>query len=134
MFPLYFLYDVWAVLGLRLALGLIFIVHGWAKIHDLKKNAANFESMGFRPGMLFGTAVAILEFFGGIALLVGLGVTWIAALFAIEFIVVLLWRWLKRMPFIGGWELDLLILAGVIVLFSLGGGAWSLDRIWFGIL
>lgn len=134
MFPLYFLYDLWAVLALRVALGIIFIVHGWPKIRDLKQNAKNFDGMGFRPGKLFGTAAAFLEFFGGIALILGLGVTWISALFGIEFIVILFWRWGKRMPFVGGWEFDLLILAGIITLFSLGGGAWSLDRFLFGIL
>jgi len=134
MFPLYFLYDMWPVLILRLALGLIFIVHGWMKLRDLKQNAQNFEAMGFRPGKVFGLAPAFLEFFGGIALVLGFLVPWVAALFIIEFIVVLLWRWMKRLPFVGGWELDLLILAGVIALFSLGGGAFSLDRIWFGWL
>ena len=134
MYPLYFLYDVWAVLALRLVLGLIFLVHGWPKIRNMRENARNFESMGFRPGKLFGTAAALLEFFGGIALILGLGVMWFSALFILEFIVILFWRWSRRMPVVGGWEIDLLILAGVIVLFSLGGGAWSLDRILFGIL
>ena len=134
MFPLYFLYDVWAILALRLALGAVFVVHGWAKVRNFRQNAQNFEGMGFRPGKLFGTAAALHEVFGGIALVLGLGVTWVSILFMVEFIVILLWRWMKRMPFVGGWELDLLIVAGMIVLFSLGGGAWSLDRILFGIL
>src|SRR5579862_5237082 len=128
MFPLYFLYDLWAVLALRIALGAVLIVHGWPKIKDLKQNAKNFEGMGFRPGNLFGSAAAFLEFFGGIALLFGLFVLPVSILFILEFVVILLWRFAKKMPFVGGWEIDLLILAGLIVLFSLGGGAWSLDR------
>ena len=134
MFPLYFLYDVWAVLILRLVLGAIFIVHGWPKIKDLKQNAKNFQGMGFRPGILFGSVIAFLEFFGGIALALGLFVLPISALFILQFLVISFWKIVKRMPFVGGWEFDLLILAGVIVLFSLGGSAWSLDRLLFGIL
>jgi putative oxidoreductase len=134
MFPLYFLYDVWAVLALRIVLGAVLIVHGWPKIKDLKQNAKNFEGMGFRPGKLSGGISAFLEFFGGIALVLGLFVLPVSILFMLEFVVILCWRFMKKMPFVGGWELDLLILAGVFVLFSLGGGAWSLDRLLFGIL
>jgi uncharacterized membrane protein YphA (DoxX/SURF4 family) len=47
MFPLYFLYDIWAILILRIVLGLIFIAHGWPKIKDLRQNAKNFSGMGF---------------------------------------------------------------------------------------
>lgn len=134
MFPLYFLYDMWPVLILRVALGVIFIAHGWPKLRDLKKTAEGFSSMGFRPGRLFGTLAALLEFFGGFAILVGLFTAVFAGLFALEFIVILLWRWFKKMPLVGGWELDLLIFAGVFALFALGGGAFSLDRILFGWL
>ncbi len=134
MFPLYFLYDMWPVLILRLALGIVFIAHGWPKIRDLKQTAKNFDAMGFRPGKLFGTIAALLEFCGGIALILGLFTAAIAGLFALQFIVILIWKWFKKMPLVGGWEIDILILAGVVGLFSLGGGAWSLDRILFGIL
>ena len=134
MFPLYFLYDLWAMLALRIVLGLILMAHGWPKLRDLSQNAKNFDAMGFKPGKLFGTIAAILEVFGGLFLILGLGVTWVSALFIFEFAVILIWRWSRRSPFVGGWELDFLILAGVFVLFSLGGGAWSLDRLLFGIL
>ncbi len=134
MFPLYFLYDQWPVLILRIALGAIFIAHGWPKIRNLKQTAKNFDAMGFKPGKLSGTIAALLEFFGGFLILVGLATGPVAALFIIEFVVIIIWRLAKKMPFIGGWELDLLILAGVIALFALGGGMYSLDRLWFGML
>jgi putative oxidoreductase len=134
MFPLYFLYDMWPVLILRIALGIIFIAHGWLKLRDLKTTAKNFDAMGFRPGKLFSTIAACLEFFGGIALVLGLFTTVFAGLFVLEFVTILFWRWFKKMPLVGGWELDLLIFAAVVALFSLGAGAFSLDRILFGIL
>jgi putative oxidoreductase len=136
MFPLYFLYDMWPVLILRLALGIIFLAHGWPKLRDLRANAKNFDAMGFKPGKLFGTVAALLEFFGGLALILGLFTTVVAGLLALQFIVIILWKWAKKIPLKGtnGWELDLIILAALIALFSLGGGAFSLDRIWFGLL
>lgn len=134
MFPLYFLYDMWPVFIIRLALGIIFIAHGWPKIRDLKQTAKNFDAMGFRPGKFFGTVAALLEFCGGIAIILGLFTAAIAGLFALQFIVILFWKWIKKMPLVGGWEIDILILAAVVVLFSLGGGAFSLDRILLGIL
>jgi putative oxidoreductase len=136
MFPLYFLYDMWPVLILRIALGVIFVTHGWPKIRDLKQNAKNFSAMGFKPGGLFGAIAAFLEFFGGIALIVGLGTAFFAALFVAEFAVILIWKWSKGVSLKGenGWELDLIILASVFALFALGGGAYSIDRIMFGLL
>jgi putative oxidoreductase len=134
MFPLYFLYDIWAVLALRIAVGAVLIVHGWPKLRNLRQNAKNFDGMGFRPGILFGTIAAILEVFGGAAVILGIGVTWISILLMLQFLVILPWRIAKRHPFSHGWELDLLMLAGAFVLFSLGAGAFSLDRIFFGIL
>jgi putative oxidoreductase len=134
MFPLYFLYDMWPVLVLRVALGVVLIAHGWPKLRNLKQTAQSFDAMGFKPGRLFGTLAALLEVFGGIALIIGLFTTWFAALFMLQFIVILFWKWFKKMPLVGGWELDLLIFAGVFALFALGGGAFSLDRILFGWL
>ena len=134
MFPLYFLYDEWPALILRLALGAIFITHGWMKLRNLKQTSSNFEAMGFRPAGFFGKIATYLEFFGGIAIVLGLAVGPVSVLFILEFIVILGWRFSKRMPFIGGWELDLLILAAAIALFALGAGAFSIDRMLFGIL
>jgi putative oxidoreductase len=134
MFPLYFLYDQWPVLILRLALGAILVVHGLPKLRDPKQTAKNFNAMGFKPGSLFGTIAALLETFGGAAIIVGLLTSFFAGLVALEFIVILVWRWAKRMPFVGGWELDLLVFAAALALFALGAGAFSLDRIWFGLL
>ena len=134
MFPLYFLYDQWPVLILRIALGVIFVAHGWPKLRNLKTTAKNFDGMGFKPGALFGTITALLEFFGGIALVIGFLTAAFAGLFVLEFAVILIWKWARRLPLVGGWELDLLIFAAVLALFALGGGAFSLDRIWFGVL
>ena len=136
MFPLYFLYDMWPVLILRIALGAIFIAHGWPKMRDLKGTHQSFHAMGFKPGVLFGTIAAFLEFFGGIAIILGIFTIFISALFVLQFLVIIIWKWSKGAPFKGanGWEFDLLILAVAFALFSLGAGAYSIDRMIFGWL
>jgi uncharacterized membrane protein YphA (DoxX/SURF4 family) len=56
-------------------------------------------------------------------------------LYIIELVVIIAWRMIKqKAAFVGGWEFELLMLAAAIALFSLGGGAISLDRALFGWL
>jgi putative oxidoreductase len=100
----------------------LFIAHGWPKIKDLKQNARNFTGMGFEPGILWGSIAAFLEFCGGIALILGMWVPYACALFMVQFIVIIVWKLKKKIPFIGGWELDLVIFAFTFLLFTLYGG------------
>jgi putative oxidoreductase len=131
MYSLSFPYDG-ALLLLRCVVGAILIAHGWPKIKNMKQTAANFDGMGFRPGALWGTLAALLEFAGGIALVAGIFVSGVSLLLALEFITIIIWKLAKRNPFVGGWEFDCLIFAAACVLFTLGAGAFSLGRILFG--
>src|SRR3990167_8598806 len=72
---------------LRVFFGALFVVHGWPKIKDLVQNAKNFESMGFRPGLFWGTIVALLEFFGGLAIIFGFFTQIFGFLLAIQIII-----------------------------------------------
>ena len=126
-FLLLLLAGGWASLFLRVVFGAIMMVHGLPKLKDIKATVANFAGMGFRPGAFWGPLAAVLEFFGGIALILGVMVSPIAALFAGEFLVIVIWKLIKRGAFVGGWEFDLLLLAVSFALFLLGAGAWSLD-------
>ncbi len=128
LYSLMFLgYGGLALFVLRVVLGAIFIVHGWPKVSDLKKNAHVFHEMGFRPGMFWGTIAALLEFFGGIALVFGLFTGMLSFLYAIQFVVILVWRIAKGDRFWGGWEFDLLIFAALLVLLAAGSGTWHLS-------
>ena len=131
MLSVFFFYGGLGVFALRLVLGVIFLVHGWPKLRNLKQTAAGFSGMGFKPGGFWGTLVALLEFFGGIALVLGFYTQTFAALFALQFLTIIVWKIARRQPFVGGIEFDLLILAGFLVLLLNGGGAWSLDRAFF---
>ncbi len=115
------------LLILRVFLGALFIIHGWPKIKDLKQNASNFQVMGFRPGSFWGTIVALVEFFGGIALILGLFVQLFGLFLAIEMAVAAIWRIKSKHKFIGGYEFDLALLLASLVLATSGGGRYALD-------
>lgn len=115
-----------SLLILRLVVGFIFIAHGWPKVRGMKMTAQHFESMGFRPGHVWGTAVALVEFFGGIAVLLGFMTSTAAFALAIVMLVALFWKLSKGQSLVGGYELDLLLLASAIVLTLLDAGAYSM--------
>lgn len=127
MVQLFFMFSDWALLALRIVLGIILVVHGLPKIKDLKGTAKSFKKMGFKPGAFWSTVVSILEFAGGVFLILGFLTQVISFLLFLQFLVVLFV--LKRhSKFKGEVEFDLLILAGLLVLITMGGGALSLDQ------
>lgn len=131
MFPLLYLFGDGAFLALRAALGAILIVHGVPKFKNLKATGENFAMMGFRPGGFWAFVVAFVEFVGGIALLLGFYTQVVAAFVAVEFAVITIWKIAKKQQFVGGLELDLIILAVALTLLTAGAGAISLDHYFF---
>jgi putative oxidoreductase len=125
MYTLLFWYGGWGLVIPRIIFGAMFIMHGWPKVKGLRQNAANFSGMGFAPGWLWGTIAALLEFFGGIGVALGLWMPYLCALFMGEFVVIIIWKWFKKMPFVSGWEMDALIFAFALAFFTLYGG-WFL--------
>jgi len=83
----------WGLLVLRLAAGIIFIVHGWPKLNPNSemKGPAGFggflKQMGVPLPILFGWLVALLETVGAVLLILGLGTRILAVLFAIDMLV-----------------------------------------------
>lgn len=115
----------WGILIARVILGLVLVIHGWPKIKNLKGTAEWMGQM-FKPGILWATVVALIEFVGGLLLIFGFLTQIVAALVAIEFVVIILRvKWSKG--FVGGYEFDLLILATAIFLATVGGGIFNLD-------
>lgn len=119
-------------------MGVLFIVHGRPKLFGKGKNegltafAGWLKSTGFPVPQILALVVAILEVFGGIALIIGFAVPWVALLFAIEFLVIIL-KVKARKPFTGdpmAWEYDLILLAGALTLLLTGAGPFSVDS-WY---
>ncbi|MEC5189489.1 putative membrane protein YphA (DoxX/SURF4 family) [Geobacillus thermodenitrificans] len=125
----------WALLILRVALGLTFFIHGVAKFQMGLGNVAGwFESIGV-AGFL-GYVVAFIELTGGVALIVGLGTRVISALLAF---VMSGATFTVKLPagFVGnsqtvGYELDVVLLSVAIALCLNGSQLFALDSKWFG--
>ncbi|QQG42663.1 MAG: DoxX family protein [Candidatus Giovannonibacteria bacterium] len=132
--PQFLDYSFYAPTILRLALGAIFLAHGWQKlVSDKVQFAGWLESMKFRPGKFWAWLVTLVEFLGGIGLILGLLTQLAALVLAIEFLVIIFWVQ-RGKPFVGGpaspaggREFDFLILLALLALLVLGPGAWSFD-------
>jgi putative oxidoreductase len=129
--------------AVRVALAWIFIYHGagtlFGAFHGpgLHGQAANFAAIGLRPGMFFAVLNGITEFFGGIA--VGLGLVSRLAglgLFVDMVIATVTTSWkigLVSTSAGSGYELNLALAALALVIVLLGAGRASADA-WVGSL
>lgn len=126
MFQVLYIFSGVGILAVRLALGIIMLYHGWPKLKNLKNTSISFGAMGFKPGIFWAPIVAIVEFFGGLALIFGIFVQAVAALLTIQFLTIIIWKTLKRQSFAEK-EIDLLILAVSFLLLTQGGGFLSLS-------
>lgn len=127
-----FVFNDWALLILRVVLGVILIAHGYPKLRDLKGTSAWMGALGFRPGIVFALVAGILEVFGGLALIAGFLTQGIAVLVVLQFLVII-FKVNRAKGLKGGYELDLLIAATAALLATTGGGLFGLDNT-FGIL
>jgi putative oxidoreductase len=121
-----------ALTVLRVVLGITFIMHGGQKIfvYGFDGVAGSFAQMGIPAAGLMGPFVALVEFFGGIAIVLGL-LTRLAALgLAATMVVAILTVHLKAGFFNpGGIEFPLSLLGTAITLAITGAGALSLDAL-----
>jgi putative oxidoreductase len=120
-----------AISLVRVAVALVFIYHGWGKI-------SNSEAMidGFLVGMLgipsiLAYFVAYIEFFGGIALLFGMFVEYIAPIFAIIMVfAIYLVHFSKGFNNMnGGYEFQLVLLLASIGLSIAGSRCFIIDKL-----
>lgn len=110
---------------LRLMLGITFFAHGMSKFQGGIENTAGFfASLGI-PGFM-AYVVAIIELIGGIAMVAGIGTSIVSALFAVILIVATL---LVKLPdgFLGGYELDIVLLVVSLHLALNGSALYSVD-------
>ena len=116
-----------APLALRVVLGIIFLIHGCTKLAHMAGTIHSFASLGIPLANIAAPTIAALEIVGGIALVLGLLSRLFALLLIIEMIFAIVTARAKA-GFVGGWEFELALIAGLVALALGGPGALSLAR------
>jgi putative oxidoreductase len=111
-------------LPIRILAGLTLMLHGLPKITDISRVQSFFPNIGLPPELAI--PVALLEVIGGLAILFGILTRIASGLFIIEMIGVVVVAKLSK-GFVGGYELELLIMAICISLFITGPGRISIE-------
>ena len=136
-------FSALAILILRVFIGVIFIVHGWAKVDPRSKMGGMsgwgkiLGQMGIPAAAFFGYLNPLWELVGGALTIVGL----LSRFWAVGFVVIMLVAifrakiprgvafWPRQPGQGGGWEFDFLILGVSLALAILGSGPLGLDRV-----
>lgn len=122
----------WGIAILRLVVGVVFLAHGGQKLFvwGFDNVAAFMGKIGIPAPMLAAVVVALVEFFGGLSLVLGFCARWAAALLAIDMLVAIVTVHLPGGFFLpAGVEFALTLLAANVALVLLGSGEPSVDRL-----
>lgn len=122
-------------LALRVPVGIIFAAHGAQKLfgwfggYGLEGTGQFFGSIGLNPGYLMALLAGAVEFFGGLALVLGLLVRPAAAALAGAMFIAIFAVHCSNGFFLdkGGYEYALALLAASLSLLFSGGGRYAVD-------
>ena len=113
---------------LRLAIGSAFIIHGYPKLKPNEQAKGWMKSMGLSVALV--PFAGVVEFFGGLGLILGILTPIIAILSALW---MLSTTWLSvtkiKKKYQGGLEIDITLLLAALALAFLGGGTFSIDHL-----
>lgn len=129
------LYDLAALIA-RIVLGVIFIAHGWQKLSDggLDAATAGFTSMGIPMARVAAAFSIVVEFGGGILLILGLLTPLVGLLLAVDMLGAFIFAHMRKGVFVseGGFELVGALGSAALLLAAGGAGRISLDHLIFG--
>ena len=128
----------WMITFLRAGIGFIFLYHGYAKLFMPGGFAGTvnfFSNIGIALPKFAALLVSVVEFFGGIMILIGLLTRWTALALMLEMMVALFKVHVKQGFFITsqayGFEYILLILTVLFVVMISGSGKLSVGKRFF---
>lgn len=121
----------WGLVPLRVAVGIVFLMHGWQKIFvfGISGTAQILHWIGIPLAAFFAVVLMVVEFGGGLAILLGMFARLASAALAFEMVVAILTARIKGGFFTPtGFEFEMALLGGCLTIAMLGSGALSLDR------
>ena len=116
---------------LRIVAGITICMHGYLKLFVFGFGGVTgaFTQMGIPLPGLTGPGIGLLEFFGGIALIIGLFVRPLTALLALDLLGAIVFVRMKGGFFApNGAELEFMLFGAFLALALAGGGAYSADE------
>lgn len=127
----------WGALALRVPIGIIFAAHGAQKLfgwfggYGLQGTGAWMDSIGLAPGVLMAFLAGAAEFFGGLALILGLLTRPTAAALAFAMLIAIFSVHFQHGFFMSnnGYEFALALLAASVSLLFSGAGKVSVDAL-----
>ncbi len=113
------------LLILRVFVGVIFIYAGWTKLNGGIPMVTNMvDNIGFPMPTFFAWVLALTEFLGGIALVLGVATRVAGGLLAFAMIVAFFGA--HSGSFAAGGNTVFILIGATLALAFMGGGAWSL--------
>ena len=128
--------DPLLLLG-RVLLGSIFVISGYGKLMGLAAFAAGLEKNGVPYASMLAPIGAGVEFFGGLAIVLGIETRY-AALLMIAFVIVAtlishrFWELedAARRAQVTQFSKNVAIIGGFVLLHAAGGGRYAVERLW----
>ena len=114
-----------ALLLLRIVVGVIFVLAGWGKLTGIEGVQGFFADIGIPLAGLMAWVVALVEFAGGLMVLVGVWIRYPSILLAFIMVVAILTT--KLGQDFNAYRLDLVLLAASAALALVGSGKFSVD-------
>lgn len=122
-----------ALLLTRVVLGVVLFAHGWQKlmINGIAGTYGSFEKLGIPLAIVSASFVTVVEFVGGVLLILGALTTVVIGLDLIVMIGAAVFVHATKGIFVkdGGWELVGIITACEIALAAAGPGRFSIDHL-----
>jgi len=126
-----------SALTLRLPIAIIFMAHGAQKLfawfggYGLEGTGLWMDSIGLAPGYLMALLAGSVEFFGGIALLIGFLTRPAALVLSVTMVIAIVSVHLANGFFLtnNGYEYALALLAASVALMFSGAGRYSVDKL-----